>query len=203
MKLKHAFIVRTTTSLYGVLIPKWKHTPGNPSPGFLLRVSCTVSKRLSSPGCPLAWDGGVITSFGDGMKALYKESKWNALLLMELPIKKQHLERSGSAKTGLSPMTRLKPVGPLLQRGPKRMFFFPSFHPLLLMSLFVKSCRQCTFTLAHIAHKSPKADVPLNILIKLISCVEHMAWLQCKPAQGTLLKKKIVVILSSTQSTLH
>lgn len=30
-----------------------------------------------------------------------------------------------------------------------------------------------------------------------------MARLQCKPVQGTLLKKKTVVILSSTQSTLE
>lgn len=30
MKLKCMFIVQTTTSLYGVLIPKWKHIPGNP-----------------------------------------------------------------------------------------------------------------------------------------------------------------------------
>lgn len=85
------------------------------------------------------------------------------------------------------------------------MFFFPSFFffPPLALSLFVKSCRQCTFTLAYTAHKSPKPDVLLNILIKPISWVEHMAQLQCKPAQGTLLKKKTLMILSSTQSTLQ
>lgn len=81
--------------------------------------------------------------------------------------------------------------------GPQRMFFFPS----LTLSLLVKRCRQCTFTLAYIDHKSPKPDVLLNVLIKPISWVERMAGLQCKPAWGTLLRKKTVVILSSTQST--
>lgn len=81
--------------------------------------------------------------------------------------------------------------------GPQRMFFFPS----LTLSLLVKSCRQCTFTLAYIDHKSPKPDVLLNVLIKPISWVERMAGLQCKPAWGTLLRKKTVVILSSSQST--
>lgn len=41
----------------------------------------------------------------------------------------------------------------------------------------------------------------LNVLIKPISWVERMAGLQCKSAWGTLLRKKTVVILSSTQST--
>lgn len=78
-----------------------------------------------------------------------------------------------------------------------RHFFYPPFTLLL----FVKRCRQCTFTSAYIDHKSPKPDVLLNVLIKPISWVEHMAGLQYKPAQATLLRKKTEVILSSTQST--
>lgn len=84
------------------------------------------------------------------------------------------------------------------------MFFFPtSLHPPFSPSLFVRSCRQCTLTLAYLAHKSPKPDILLNILINPISIAAHMAQLQCKPAKGTLLKKKTAVILSSTQSTLQ
>lgn len=97
--------------------------------------------------------------------------------------------------------TQLKQPPPPMQgpnrSGPQRMFFFPS----LTLSLLVKRCRQCTFTLAYIDHKSPKPDVLLNVLIKPISWVERMAGLQCKSAWGTLLRKKTVVILSSTQST--
>lgn len=97
--------------------------------------------------------------------------------------------------------TQLKQPPPPMQgpnrSGPQRMFFFPS----LTLSLLVKRCRQCTFTLAYIDHKSPKPDVLLNVLIKSISWVERMAGLQCKSAWGTLLRKKTVVILSSTQST--
>lgn len=85
--------------------------------------------------------------------------------------------------------------------APRECFSFRPFFACT-PSLFVKSCRQCTFTLAYVAHKSPRPDVLLNVLIKPISLVEHMARLQCKPAQGTLLKRKTVMILSSAQSTL-
>lgn len=71
------------------------------------------------------------------------------------------------------------------------MFFFPSFFfPPFTPSLFVKSCRQCTFTSAYTAHKSPKPDVLLNVLIKPISSVERVARLQCKPARGHACEKE-------------
>lgn len=72
MKLKGTFIVQTTTSLSGVWIPKWKRTPGNPLTRLLAeRAGCKGEQTPLLCSCPLAWDGSVITSFGDGMKALY------------------------------------------------------------------------------------------------------------------------------------
>lgn len=73
MKLKGTFIGQTTTSLHGVWIPKWKHTPGNPLTRLLAERARAARREQTPPlsSCPLAWDGGVITSFGDGMKALY------------------------------------------------------------------------------------------------------------------------------------
>lgn len=72
-KKKCTFTVQTTTtSLYGVWVPKRKHTAGKPSPGFLLGERAARRASASPLRRPLARDSGVITSFGDGMKALYK-----------------------------------------------------------------------------------------------------------------------------------
>lgn len=73
MKLKGMFIAQTTTSLYGVWIPKWRLTPGKTSTRLLAeRAGCSGEQTPLLSSRPLARDGGVITSFGDGMKALYK-----------------------------------------------------------------------------------------------------------------------------------
>lgn len=85
-------------------------------------------------------------------------------------------------ETGRSPAPQRPPENVFLSI----FFFFPPFTP----SLFVKSCRQCTFTSAYTAHKSPKPDVLLNVLIKPISSVERVARLQCKPARGHACEKE-------------
>lgn len=82
-------------------------------------------------------------------------------------------------ETGRSPAPQRPPENVFLS-----IFFF--FSP----SLFVRSCRQCTFTSAYTAHKSPKPDVLLNVLIKPISSVERVARLQCKPARGHACEKE-------------
>lgn len=85
-------------------------------------------------------------------------------------------------ETGRSPAPQRPPENVFLSI----FFFFPPFTP----SLFVKSCRQCTFTSAYTAHKSPKPDVLLNVLIKPISSVERVARLQRKPARGHACEKE-------------
>ena len=98
-----------------------------------------------------------------------------------------------NTEAGLKTASPLRPEtgrSPAPQRPPENVFlsifFFPPFTP----SLFVKSCRQCTFTSAYTAHKSPKPDVLLNVLIKAISSVERVARLQCKPARGHACEKE-------------
>lgn len=162
IKLKCTFIVQTTTSLYGVWIPKWKHTPGSPSPGFLLRERAAwranaslllQPSRLGRRGNYIIWRWNESTLQAKVSEMLYcmrncqlKSNTWNA----EAQLKQPFL-----------PWQTWNQSVPCSAEAPRECFSFHVFPPFTL-SLFVKSCRQCTFTLAYIAHKSPKPDVRIN-----------------------------------------
>lgn len=152
-----------------------------------------LPSRLGRRGNYIIWRWNESTLQAKVSEMLY--CSWNCQLKSNTWNAEAQLKRPSPPWQGWNQLV------PCSREAPRECFSF-HLNPPLPMSLFVKTCRQCTFTLAYIAHKSPKADVLLNVLIKPISWVEHMAWLQCKPAQGTLLKKKTVVILSSTKSTL-
>lgn len=87
-------------------------------------------------------------------------------------------------------------------KSPWACFSFQTFFFLNYSFLFstffqesVKSHQQCTFTFSHTDHKS-LPDVPVTKLIKPVSWGEHMAWVQNKLVQGTLLNRKTHLSLS-------
>lgn len=91
----------------------------------------------------------------------------------------------------------------LHRRGPWRMFFFPSpsffSHSPSSLSLFMKSCRQRTFTSTHAAHKS--AGVAALLLLNRINkggrFLGGAYGRSVNLLRATLLKTKTAVILSS------
>lgn len=106
-----------------------------------------------------------------------------------------------------------KPSAPPHHRGPWRMFFFPSppfsflffFHPPPSPALFMKSCRQRTFTLAHAAHNSPGVAAAALPLLNRINKGGRFLGGAYGPGhsvnllRATLLKTKTAVILSSAR----
>lgn len=105
---------------------------GKPSPGFLLGKCAATNAPPFLPPARLGQRGNYIILEME-WKHFTSKTKWNASLLAELPIKKQHLEHKGSAKKVRTPVTmRLKPVALCSTKAPRRMFFFlsfPSFSP--------------------------------------------------------------------------
>lgn len=131
MKLKCTFIVQTTTSLYGVWIPKWKHTPGKPSPGFLLRTRAARREnaspllppsRLGRWGNYIIWRWNESTLQAKVSEMLYcsrncqlKSNTWNAEAQLKQP----------------SPPRRWNQSVPCSTQAPRECFSFHLFFLLL------------------------------------------------------------------------
>lgn len=155
MKLKYMLIVKSP--LHGVWIPKWKHTPGEPSAGFLLREQAAQSQ--ASPLQPLS-------RLGRGGN--YIISRWNESSLQGNVSEMLYCSQNCQLKSNTwNAEAQLKQTSPPNQafnqsvlcstEAPRDCFSFPLFPPFLpVFPVFIcESCRQCSFTLAHIAHKSP------------------------------------------------
>lgn len=147
------FSVQSTASLYGVWILKWKHRPQKASARLLARKVYS-NKRPSFPAAhlpPRLGQQGNYIILEMEWKHFTSKCKWNALLLTELPIKKQHLEHKGSAKTvGTLVTGQLKTSCTPFHKGPRRKFFlFHFFHPVFIckelstMHLHMGSGRPC------------------------------------------------------------